>query len=1034
MAEQPFLPFEAAEESGTPASARLIEELALVCAERPLDEKVLIVPSLSIGHEVVERLAREGHPWMNLRVETVRTLAHGLVGVDLAREGRRLLSRAQALALVEQACADALGARSYFGRLRERSGLHRAIQASLDALRGAGLSPKSLPRTAFPDPAKHRDLREVFARYNRALENGRYVDGIEVLRLALAAALKSGGRNATCLLPEDSKLSGLEQKFLEALAGDRLRELPVDSPKEWEKRAKEARLFRAIGEENEVREVFRRILAAGVPFDQAEILHTDPATYPALVYELSRENGIPCTFAGGVAVTFTHPGRAALAFLDWIAGDFSAETLRQALASRTLTLQRLSSGGAPASGARAAARAFREAGIGFGRDRHLRRLDRLVERYERPEEESFRTQVELNDEQKQARTRRRARGLSAARYAREFAERALALAPSSLEGAGDLRALAGGVRAFVSDFGRVADELDGIARSALDSLFQEFEELIALPLSVRAGVERLRDAVAALHVAPDRPRPGRVHVAFYGGGGFSGRPHTFLLGLDAGRHPGRDLEDPVLLDEERRRINDTLTEPALALGRERPLEVSMALRAAVARLRGSLTASYSSFDLRHLSMSGEPAPSPFFLDLHRVRSGRPDADYEDLRRALPNAVGFAPGEELALDDFEWWLSRLATPRGAPDVSAPAVRVAYPWLEDGCRALAARASDEFTIYDGWVRSGTPELDPRVSARPFSASRIQDLAHCPFAWFVRHVLGVEPPDDLRREAGRWLDPMDEGSLLHEVFRIFFERITAAGEKPDLARHGEVILEIAEERIAVWRERIPPRSDLAFTGQRDAIRFACQTLLAAEEEHCRDVSPRYFEVSFGLSREMAQSRAEVASPDPIEISVGGNERFLLRGSIDRVDEAADGTFHVWDYKTGSTLAIREGLGVRGGRQIQPALYAMAFEGLLARAGRPGRVSQSGYFFPGRKGEGLRIAVDLAPAASGEVLRRLFDLIAAGMFPHAVSDQDCKFCDLEEICGGAQAASERALRKLETAASPILAAFREIHEEKRR
>src|SRR4029077_9570281 len=100
--------------------------------------------------------------------------------------------------------------------------------------------------------------------------------------------------------------------------------------------------------------------------------------------------------------------------------------------------------------------------------------------------------------------------------------------------------------------------------------------------------------------------------------------HTFFVGLDEARVPGSDLEDPILLDEERRRINDAAREPLLALGRERPGEATAAFHACVARLRGELTASYSSFDLRKLSQPGEPAPSPAFLDLYRERSGRPD--------------------------------------------------------------------------------------------------------------------------------------------------------------------------------------------------------------------------------------------------------------------------------------------------------------------------------------------------------------------------------------------------------------------------
>ena len=1025
MAVQALLPFGEKEE--TPP--RLIEELARVCRERPLAEKVLVAPSLLIGYQIVEALARSGQPWVNLRVETVRTLAHAVIGPSLAREKWKLLSRAQSLALVEQACAEALTANSYFGQLADRPGLHRSLQRAFDDLRSAGLSAETLPEGAFADRRKHRELREVLRRYTSALEAGRYVDGIEVLRRALDARElgSSFAGETTYLVTGSTELSALELEFLEKVAEQRLLLLSADPAGAWKTIGQEARLLRALGEENEIREVFRILLEEGIRFDDVEVLHTDAGVYPPLFWELSREHGIPCTFAAGIPVTYTRPGQAALAFLDWIGQGFAADVLRKALTSGALTLSRLG-GSDETPGTRAAARALREAGIGWGRERHLACLDRLIAKLEKPESRP-RTDADSTDEQLARRIESRARRLAASHRARDFARRALALAPESGESSCDLRSLAQAARTFVSEFARTADELDGTARTALEALFAEFGELLPLRLSTTAAVERLRDAVARLSIAADRPRPGRVHVALYRAGGFSGRRHTFLVGLDETRLPGKDLEDPVLLDEERARIN-AAKGSMLAFGRERPREAAAAFWACLGRLRGTLTASYSSFDLRNLSQAGEPAPSPVFLELFRERSDNPQADYSALAASLPRAAGFAPREGAALDDTEWWLSRLRQTGGFGDL-APIVRSVYPWLEDGHRAVEARAGDDFTAWDGFVPSGTPELDPRAGGEPFSPSRVQDLASCPFSYFVRHVLRVEAPEDMESDPTRWLDPMSEGSLLHEVFRDFFERITAAGEKPKTATHLDLILQVAESRIVAWRDRVAPRSELAFTLQRENILFACRTLLAREEEHCGEVTPRHFEVPFGLPRQIPRTRSAVASPDPVAIEIGPGRSFLLRGSIDRVDEAADGTYEVWDYKTGSSLSVREGTGLRGGRQVQPVLYAMALETLLDRAGRPGVVSRSGYFFPGRKGEGQRMVSPLDRGKAREVLGRLFDLLAAGMFPHAVTPDDCKFCDFETVCGGAKEASARAKTKLDASTNEVLASFRKLHAE---
>jgi ATP-dependent helicase/nuclease subunit B len=966
-----------------------------------------------------------------------------------------LLSRAQALALVEQACGEFLKPKAYFGQLRDRPGFHRALQRTFEEIRSAGLTAASLPAGAFDDSRKLKELKGILARYDEDLAAGKFIDSAAVLRRAAVSAAPDPG-GARYLVVDDAELTAVEREILEKVSNGLLEVLESEPPERWVENAANARLLRASGEENEIREVFRRVLESGIPFDQVEILHTDDATYPALVWELAREHGVACTFSGGVAATFTRPGQAALAFLDWIAADFEAEILRASLASGALTFERVDGRPPGAPGTRAVARALRDAQIGWGAPRHRTAIDRRIAELEKPDEPGRETD-DAGEKELAERAARRRRRLEEARAARDFAVRVIGLAECAAGETCDLRALARGCRSFVRGYARVADAMDASALTALEKLLEELEVLPATPLPPPEAAARLSDAVRALSIEAERARPGRLHVADYRAGGFAGRPHTFLLGLDEARHPGADLEDPVLLDAERRQINLLLAPLALPLYRDRPRESARALQKCVARLSGrgahgapldppsrsgahgapldppssgQLTASYPSWNIRSLDQQSELFPSPFFLDLYRARSGRPEADYSALLAAMPEAVGFFPGVGAALDEPEWWLSRLAAagPAGLAGEGAPRVLEVYPHLAEGRRAEQARASADFTIWDGWIRAGTPELDPRMSGEPQSASRLETLAQCPYKYFLKHVLRLEPPKELERDTTEWLDAMTAGSLLHEVFRLFFERVVGAGEKPEVSRHRALLEEIADAQIAVWREKVPPASELAFGQRRDDILVACRTFLALEEEHCRGVSPRWFEVPFGLAR--AEFRAPIASREPVGILVGEGT-LPLRGSIDRVDEAPDGTFHVWDYKTGGAWRHKEKHGLHGGRQIQHALYAMALEVLLGRAGIAGSVSRSGYFFPGRKGEGQRMPMTLDLGGTRRILGHLLDLLRAGTFPHAVDKEDCRYCDYEAVCGGPLAAGPRAREKLGKSTLPVLQAFREIHGE---
>ena len=124
---------------------------------------------------------------------------------------------------------------------------------------------------------------------------------------------------------------------------------------------------------------------------------------------------------------------------------------------------------------------------------------------------------------------------------------------------------------------RLTDELEDIARwlpaAGADTSLNIWNWLAALPVETR--------------VLGSGPRPGSLHVAPLLAGGHTGRGNTYLLGLDDSRFPGAGLEDPLLLDQERRELSPELSTGAEAL-EERTREfarlLAMDTPAAVAEL------------------------------------------------------------------------------------------------------------------------------------------------------------------------------------------------------------------------------------------------------------------------------------------------------------------------------------------------------------------------------------------------------------------------------------------------------------------
>jgi len=991
----------------------LVAALARACADRPFADKRLLAPTLRVGRQWLDAAARAGFPALGCRVETLRSLAVGLAAPELAARGLSLAPRRAAL-LLAAAAAAAPGRRlRYLGEAAARTGFPAALLASLTALRLCAVPARRLRRGVLEEGATGGDLETLLAEYEALLGRERLVDYPGVLALAAGRLGREPGAlgpGALVLVPADLERAGLEAALLAALAPATLLELPVDPPG-W---APAMRLATAVGEANEVREVLRGCLASGVPLDEVELLHTDARAYVPLVLDVlaalddpgaAPGGEPPVTFAEGVPCDRSRPGRALAAWLRWELGGHPQGILV------ALVREGLLDTGEPEdrrTGFGRLAALLRGVGIGIGRDRYLPKLEARIASLERRLREGEDAAAAGEGEEEPGTRRERIGGdLAALRTLREMVRRLLDLA---LPGASGLELVrAAGV--FLRDCARSADRFDGYAAQ---SLGREIAEMAALLGS--AGAERF-DAAAWLAALPAEtrvlgsgPRPGRLHVDRVGGGGHSGRPHLFVVGLDQGRFPGAGLQDPLLLDAERARLD-----PGMPTAAARLEDRVASFRRLLARQRGSVTLSWP---CRDVVGDRELYPSPVLLAAHRHISGRPEADQGDLLAAVAPA-SFAPGApEEALDAGEWWLWRLAGPGPVAGAEAAALRDA-PHLARGREALAARAGEAFTPWDGLVPEAGAALDPTAAeGRVLSAGGLETAGACPLRFFFRYALGIAPPEELVVDPGRWLDPLARGLLLHELFEEFLRELAAGGRLPDADRDRARLGELLEEKVAAALDAFPPPSEAAFRCERAELGRVAGIFLAEEARHCREAgsAPQYLEVSLGLPPGRHGTALDAAEPIRVELPDGRAIR--ARGRVDRVDRVAGGHV-VWDYKTGSAWGYDRADPFVEGRKIQPFLYVRMIERRLREAGVPEpRVLEAGYFFPGVKALGERFSWSAERLAAGaEVLGELCALVAAGAFLPTTDAGDCGFCDYLPVCGDVEAQAAASRRKVRAA-----------------
>ncbi|MGD8719889.1 MAG: PD-(D/E)XK nuclease family protein [Candidatus Zixiibacteriota bacterium] len=976
----------------------------------------------------------------------------------MAKEGAEFISGLGVEAATEIAWArlDAEN-RQYFARVEASPGFFVALARTITDLRLAGLNADDVDPEKLETRIKGAAIRELLRSYGAFLREKNLLDYAGVLALAIERLTESPSPlppDALVIYPKDIARQRLERDLLAALPVGQLRELAVDEPVasdiawpesytdiallRWLKNPaiappprgdKTASIFAAVGEANEVREVFRRILAEGMPFDSVEIICADAGVYRRLIYEVAArlfatddaedesaagegdgsEFGLPVTFADGVPASYSRPGRALLAWVEWSSENFPQQTLVRMIQDGLLAV-----GDETEFSFSFLADELRRACVGAGRERYLTQLDVVIAGFDALIERK----EKLVDEDGEP-------------LDTSYFERRRAVVSVLRDRVGDLIALTPDVDAPLIDvlaagkvfLGKFKRELTGrFDEYAGRALMDAIKELIGWAeggqaLSYVNGWEWLRNLPGETPVGGAGPRPGHLYVSNLYAGGRSGRPHTFILGLDDGRFPGTGQPEPVLLDGERTKLSADLP-----TGEQRLDEREGEFARLLARLRGHVTLSYSCYDLAD---DRESFPSPGVVRAYRLFSGERAGDLEAMKRWLGPPASFCPdAEDKALDLSEWWLWRILSEDVGADNRA-VVAGHYENLARGMAACAARESDAFTVYDGFV----PEAGLAFTADdapPYSYTRLETIGTCPRRFFFKYVLGVELPTEYAVDEDVWLDGRVAGSLLHDVFYEFMTALAREGKQPQVERDTKRLFAILTQKVDEYRETYPPARETVFQEQVEQLEKACRYFLLKEEAHCKTSTPRHCEVTFGL--EPTSTGTPFDTVEPVDIVLSKSERIRGRGRLDRVDEEADKSLAIWDYKSGSMSRFEKEPPFFNGRVIQNFYYIALLEAALAAQGREGVAVESfGYFFTSAKGKGRRIRYrrdELMGIGQG-IVAALCGVAGAGTYAATDDANDCKYCDYAPICAD-EPAFARA--KLDNPKNEALNDFREL------
>ncbi|MGO4881559.1 MAG: PD-(D/E)XK nuclease family protein [Bryobacteraceae bacterium] len=972
---------------------------------------------------------------------TLTAMAVDLAQAPLARAGLSPLGGLSAEALVARVIHK-LKAESipYFKPVADTPGLARAVCATIAELRLEGVRPESVAATGAPGS----DLARMAALYEEELANRSAADFALLLRYAIAAAKEGKHR-----------LLGLPVVLLDVDLDARLRRELADAvmaqaPAVFDGRLGKAPLqpagtldrirqslfaqavapdgepdasldyFSAAGESLECVEIARRIrkfAAEGTPFDRMAILLRSPERYQPLVEEALRRATIPAYFSRGVARP-DPAGRAFLALLACAAEGCSATRFAEYLSlGQAPPLDRTPRTGIAAlpPDDEVLARLYERADIAVaepapepdepedaaviggtlqspaawekllvdaavigGPDRWARRLRGL--------EAEYRVRLADLGQKEEGRRQHLEREIARLKNLENFA----------LPLIGRLAALPqhGGWGDWIDQLGALAEAALQRPESVLSVLaeLQTMAEVGPVTLDEVSGV--LSDRLRFLRREPPLRRYGSVFVAGIDEARGRAFDIVFLPGLCEGLFPSRPHEDPILLDDYRRKLN-----AGLRVQDDRVADERRRLRIACAAARNRLVFSYPRVD----AVESRPrVPSFYALEIVRAAHGRlPDLRTfeERARQGAPSRLDWpAPADAReAIDDAEFDLAAIGRV-DAPGAGRYLIE-ANPFLADSLRRYGRRNRINWYAADGIVEPDAATLavlaTQRLAARSYSPSALQHFAACPYRFLLHAILRMRPREE--KVALEQMDPLTRGALFHEVqFRLFRE-LQSAGWLPMNPANAVHVAEVADSVLdsvaGEYEEKLAPAIPRVWRDEIEGLRIDLRGWIHDAASDPGGWMPSHFEFGFGIETDETRDPHSTADEAVLDDGV------RLRGAIDLIEKhPVRGTLRITDHKTGKPpQELPKYVG--GGTLLQPLAYAMAAEALLG-----GSTEVSRLYYCTERGGYETVLFNITPnhrAFFKHAMSLIDGEIGRGFLPAAPHKGACGMCDYLPVCG---------------------------------
>ena len=869
------------------------KELRDFVRENLLDEKIFIVSGITVGKQMVNRMAREGIPSINLKIATLQGLAFEICQEYILKEDKLVIDSVLGNNLIMGILKDFAGKEDgefFFKKDLIDARTAEEVYKVILELKYSGL--KAIPQT--------KNLDKIYEEYENQLEKLNAVDYCDIISLAIDLDSLEEYKDKNIGVASNVEFHNIERSLFESLTQKNCTriKMPVNlidnQPKNYyykdvdgsQDLDKKNIIFRGqYGCRNEIDYIIQDIKKKRIKLDNLVIAYTN-GKYPNLINIEFEKNDIPITYGEGLSVMSSSAYRFIETIFTWANDYYNVNKLKPIFVNGDIKVN------LKADMKTSSQKLYEELlklNIGFARENYIKRL-----------------KVSSGGE---------------IVWFREFFEDLFISIP--IQPSVNMKDYLSNLTNLINKYVRVSNKYDGAAKiEILDTLNRIVD--LDMMVSPREYFDIVISYIGNSKILRSQPQAGHVFASSVKNAGYSGRENLYLIGMDSDSLSNKVIESPILLDLNRKKISEQLSFAKDAYDYKK-----YKIRELLTAGFKNITILYSNFNTTDVK---DKSPSQIYIEL---------------------------------------------------------------------------KDKYGGTDEETKGKKYEIYGRDLVK--SATALETLAECSRKAYLRYKLGLRQKEEDEILVYRWLNPLEKGSMVHEVLNIYFD-----------LNGAKDLLEIVEEESIKKRQEVVVILEDVYKREKEEIISICQSIIERTKKD-KEWEVLVNELSFGpIEKGQMKANKVFGALESQKINIMGLD-LVLNGSIDRVDVNKNNKnlFRIVDYKTGSKNNFDKQLRVKeeeydysATKKLQYYIYKKALEKILEDrkdiCPNP-QVSNFTYMFKGSGARGvidLDFSEDFIESIEGRI-KGLLDINILEEDKNIIYDPEddslsCRYCEFSTICMG--------------------------------